>query len=500
MQRGVGALKSGRSSGVVLAARSRVRIRIIAAALAAGLFLTVPAQALHKNSPPAIRLSKGAPTAHAATPSWDRHVAFVSSADLAGTGNTTRQVFLFNLFAHDCDIGGVFAGCPLPPVPPIRQITSGPGDPDDPSINQHGTLIAFDALGSYAGGTGPAAAYRQIFLLDLVSGTLRRVTNGTDGDSVRPSLNRAGGRLVFESSASLIGPGGVSQIYLYDTRVDTLQRLTNGAAPSRSPALNKLGTVVAFESRARLLGNGADSGISQIFWYDVKRARIFQLTDGNGPSINPTVSSAVKSRTLRASGIRRVAILFDSTATNLPGTAGGPGRQAYAGSVDLGDLPTLVQLTPVAVPGCTPANPGESSHPTIDPTGRRIAFVSTGDLLCNGTTGRRAFVTDMRRAPATLYQMTGRGDVEGPLGTFLGLWFLTLSTTDDLTGQGVCGHQLQVIDYFTGRWAPATAPGQIPLEPPAGNPDAGCDDGNACTTDTCGPGGICTNTPIGGCP
>lgn len=473
---------------------------MLRAAFVAVLLLTASAHALHKNSPPAVRLSKGAPTVHPATPSWDRHVAFVSSADLVGTGNTTQQVFLFNLFAHDCGTGGVVAGCPLPPVPPIRQITTGAGAPDDPSINMHGTLIAFDALGSYDGGTGPAAAYRQIFLLDLMSNTLRRVTNGTDGDSVRPSLNRAGGKLVFESTASLVGPGGPSQIYLYDTRVDTLQRLTNGKASSRSPALNKLGTVIAFESRARLLGDGTDSGISQIFWYDLKRARTFQLTNGNGPSTNPTVSSAVKSRTLRGAGIRRVAILFDSTATNLPGTAGGPGRQAYAGSVDLGDLPQLMQLTPVAVPGCTTSNPGESSHPTIDPTGRRIAFVSTGDLLCNGTTGRRAFVTDMRREPATLYQMTGRGDVQGPLGTFLGLWFLTLSTTDDLTGQGVCGHQLQVIDYFTGRWAPATAPGQVPLEPPAGDPNAGCDDGNACTTDVCGAGGVCANTPIAHCP
>lgn len=473
--------------------------RALALALATGLVLTATAHALHKNSPPAIRLSKGVPTSHPATPSWDRHVAFVSSGDLAGTGNATRQVFLFNLFAHDCAIGGVFAGCPLPPVPAMRQITSGPGDPDNPTINQHGTLLAFDALGSYGGGTGPAAAYRQIFLLNLTTGELRRVTEGTDGDSVRPSLSRIGGRMVFESSASLVGPAGASQIYLYETYLGGLQRLTDGQAPSTKPALNKLASVIAFESRARLLGDGSDSGISQIFWYDVKRAQLHQLTNGNGPSMNPAVSSAVKSKTLRASGIRRVAILFDSTATNLPGTAGGPGRQAYAGSVDLGDLPKLVQLTPVAVPGCTPPSPGESSHPTIDPTGRRIAFVSTGDFLCNGTTGRRAFVTDMRREPATLYQLTGRGDVAGPLGNFLGLWFLTLSTTDDLTGEGVCGHQLQIIDYFTGRWAPATKPGQLPLEPPPGNPDAGCDDGNACTVDVCGPGGVCTNTP-GACP
>jgi hypothetical protein len=471
----------------------------ISVTLAAVLALATPAFALHKNTAAAIRLSKMMPTAHPSTPSWDRHVAFSSSADPVGTGSDSRQVFIFNLFNYDCAVGSVFAGCPLDLPAPLQQATEGPGTPDNPSVNFKGTMLAFDADGSYGGGTGPIVGHRQIFLMDLMTGTVTRITNGTNGDSVRPALNRAGGRIVFESTASLVGGAGMSQIYLYDLRTQGLQRLTNGQAPSRNPAQNKLGSIIAFESSARLLGNGADTGITQIFWYDVKTSVLHQLTNGNGPSEHPVVSSAVKSKPLRAEGIQRVAILFDSLATNLPGTAGGPGRQAYAGSVDLGDTPPLVQLTPVSAPGCTPPNPGEASYPTIDPTGRRIAFISTGDLLCNGTSGRRVFVNDIRRAPGLLYQLTGRGDVQGPLGNFLGLWFVTLSTDDDLTGEGICGHQLQVIDYFTGRWAAATVSGQIPLEPPPGDPDAGCDDGNPCTADACGANATCTHAPVPGC-
>lgn len=436
------------------------------------------------------------PTAHPTTPSWDRHVAFSAQGDLVGTGNGARQIFLFNLFNYNCELGRVYAGCPVPIPPSLRQMTEGAGTPDNPSINFQGTLLAFDADGSYGGGTGAIVGHRQIFLMNLTTGGVTRVTNGTDGDSVRPALNRAGGRIVFESSASLVGAGGVSQIYMYDLRLQGLVRLTDGLVPSRNPSMNKLGSVVAFESSARLLGNKTDSGINQIFWYDAKFSQLHQLTNGNGPSEHPAVSSAVKSKSLRAAGIKRVAILFDSTATNLPGTRGGPGRQAYAGSVDLGDLPTLVQLTPMSTPGCRLTSAGESSYPTIDPTGRRIAFISTGDLLCNGTTGRRAFVSDMRREPFTLYQLTGRGDVQGPLGNFLGLWFVTLSTNNDLTGGGICGHQLQVIDYFTGRWTAATITGQVPLEPPPGDPNLGCDDGDPCTADACSAGTTCTHTPI----
>jgi hypothetical protein len=95
--------------------------------------------------------------------------------------------------------------------------------------------------------------------------------------------------------------------------------------------------------------------------------------------------------------------------------------------------------------------------------------------------------------------VTGRGDVQGPLAASMGHWFAGLSTTDDVSGQGVCGHQLHVIDFFTGHWQPASLLGEVPVEPAAGNPDAGCDDDDPCTTDTCA-AGVCQHAVIFGCP
>jgi hypothetical protein len=278
-----------------------------------------------------------------------------------------------------------------------------------------------------------------------------------------------------------------------------LTRVTHGAGPSRAAMPTKLGRTVSFESTAALLGDGHDTGVSQIFWYDTLAGQLHQLTNGNAPSQHAFITTRLRGRGLRGQVGRGAAIAFDSQATNLPGTAGGPGTQVYVGTTSGGDLPSLVQLTPTSIAGCTPPTAGDASYPAIDAFGRRIAFVSTGDALCNGTTGSRAFVLDPKRVPFALFQLTGHGDVQGPVGMSFGHWFVTLSATDDLTGAGVCGHQLQVIDFLTGHWTAATTPGTTPLEPSAGNPAAGCDDGNACTVDSC-VGAACQHAPISGCP
>ena len=459
--------------------------------LIAGLCLVLgalPARALHKVTPGAVRLTHGQAVVHPSTRSWGYVLAFSSTEDLAGTLSTGRQVFVFGLFPYDCLYGtpnAELAACPQPPAPVLVQATSGAGSPDNPSATAAGTLVTFDADGGYAGGAGPGVGHRQVFVLDFAANQLTRITDAADGDSTHPSLSEGGRHLVFESTAGLAGgPAGVSQIYHYDLVFGGLTRLTHGAGPSRGAMLSKLGQKVGFESTAALLGDNHDTATSQIFWYDLRLGQLHQLTNGNGPSRHAWVAHRLHSQPLKKQIGRGVAIAFDSEATNLPGTVGGPGTQSYIGATGSGDLPPIAQLTPVAAPGCSPSA-GESSYPAIDTSGRRIGFVSTGDLLCNATTGSRAFIADVRRAPFAVSQLTARGDVAGPIGMSLGSWFMTLATTDDLTGTGVCGHQLQLIDFVPGRWGAAATAGTKPVEPVAADPAAGCDDANACTTDTC---------------
>src|SRR5262249_15707776 len=146
--------------------------------------------------------------------------------------------------------------------------------------------------------------------------------------------------------------------------------------------------------------------------------------------------------------------------------------------------------------------PGDFRYPTVEPHANRMAFISTNDLLQNGTSGNRLFVMAFNDPNIPLYQLTGRGDVQGPLGFSLNNFLVTATTTDDMDGSGISGQQLFMIDYVLGHYAEpgkgrltATLPFQAPGEPSPGNPNASCDDGDGCTNDVCAVGGGCQHTP-----
>jgi Tol biopolymer transport system component len=366
----------------------------------------------------------------------------------------------------------------------------------NPSVNSAGTIVAFEAFGSFENRcSGPAASRRQIFIKDITSGKTTAVTCFADGDSSAPSLNDAGGSLVFVSTTGLYGgPVGVPQVYVYqyfspEPRPDIGQiipishgAIAFGTAPSGAPMLNKLGTHVAFESRANLLGDGADTGRWNIFWFDRQLGRIFQITNANADSRNPYVEEKRPGR-----------LFFDSTATDLQGTDGLPGgRQVYSASIDQSsDFPLLEQWT---------FGPGQAWAPAVEPNGGKVLFLSDGDLLANGTSGPRIFAIDYRTTQRVLYQITGRGNVGPRLGANLGSWFVSFDSDDDVGGYGACGRQVWIVTYDPTHYTEgghqrlaATAIGQKPGEPAPGNPNLGCADGKPCTADACIGRSVCTH-------
>jgi hypothetical protein len=455
---------------------------------------------MHKEAPTASRISSDASHVHPSTRSWGDYFAFASAASLAGGESQGQQIFVFRLRDYVCrfgrpdlqSTGEVEAPCGATPRPYVVQATSGPGDPDDPSVSSDGTMVAFDAAGIFGTSSGDAASRRQIFVKNLRTGAIVQVTNAPDGDSVRPTLNDAGGAVVFESTASLLGGRtGVSQIFIYHLASGSLKQVTNGDGASRFAMMNKLGDHVAFQSSAALVqtapgiaAEGADTGISQIYWYDRPSDSLHKLTQGNGSSQHPFVEE-------KAPGL----VFFDSVATNLPGAVAGAGSQIYAASTKDGDLPTVFQYT-FGASNC--------SYPAIEPNGVRAAFVCTGDLLQNGSHGTNLFVLNFGDGASGLFQITAGGTMQGPVGANFGLWFVTAASTSDLAGTGICGRQLYVLDYYLpdhyyelehARVA-ATRLGQLPTEPTAGDANASCDDLNECTADVCNGGATCSHGAI----
>ncbi len=496
-----------RSARAMLArARSSLRSLSWVVALVVG-FTAAPADALQRATPQSIRVTSGANHRHSTGRSWGRYLAVSSSVDLTGEGSAGSQAYVFSVADYACRFGRPELNipatepleCPTPARPYLVRATRGtPEDRiDNPSVNETGKIVAFEAMGSYRNAcarTPGAARRRQVFIENLETGRTHPVTCNPDGDSYAPSLNAAGGTLAFVSTSAFLGaPPGIPQVYVYQyqnpnpERVGemtsvTYGRFARGQAASGAPMLNRFANHVVFESRADLLGTGLDTGIWNIFWFDRATERLFQLTAGNGDSRNPYIEEK-----------RPGSIFFDSIATNLPGWVG-PGRQIFRASTrDNGRLESLSQIT---------FGPGNSWMPAVEPNGGKLLFLSDGDLLANGTTGPRLFALRLD-GPGTLYQITGRGRIEGRIGANIGAWFASFATDDDVGGYGTCGRQLWITVYDPEHYveaghvrAPATRPGMVPAEPFPGDPNAGCDDVNPCTADTCLRGQVCVNAVL----
>src|SRR5947199_125585 len=284
------------------------RLAVILAILAA-----CPAFALHRESPPAIRLTSGGPNFVPQTRSWAFSLIFSSTDDVLANGSTGRQIYYFTRFDYDCQRG------------------------------------------------------------------------------VIPAIERV--------------------------PVTVLLQITNGAGPSTRPMLDYLGKFISFESTADLLGDGHHTGVSQIFASELEHgkppfsSRLIQITRGDAPSHHPWIAE------------KDHFVLFDSAATDLPGAAGGGGTEIYAAPIDAGNSPTVVQYTT--------ANPfGNCTFPTFSPGTTRFAFLCTGDAFANGTAGNRVFAFDA--GANQLFQITGRGDVVGPISAAVGHNFVPISDNTDV--------------------------------------------------------------------
>ncbi|HZP41417.1 MAG TPA: hypothetical protein VFD84_07880 [Candidatus Binatia bacterium] len=470
----------------------------------------LPAWALHLESPPAIMVTAVGAHAISTGRSWDRNLVFSSTEDLLGNGSTGRQIFLFQLTEYDCEQGTTLQGtvCPQPPWHPLIQVTQGPGDPDNPSVginNNQDTrpaVVAFDAFGSYGNLAGCSLAcqqHRQIFTYNLVTHVLSRITSSTDGDNTHPSVSKFGTVIVFESTANpsknpvtaRVGAPGVPQVFLYDKRSDFIAQLGGGATAATSASVNRDGGFFAFSSTSdvacmpgmpqgtcSLTGDGHDTGIRQIYagtWDHFSGiTSFFKVTNGNADSSHPLVAE------------QDPVVLFDSAATDLAGdnVDHTPGVHVFSARLDEGSTPPVTQYTFTQDGNCT--------WPTADPNLNHISFICTGDPYQNGTIGNRVFTlekactgddrktcnsdTECAQANAgtcdgrILGQMTGRGDVQGPLTGNIGNFFLAFATTEDLANAETCGRQIAIIDFYStfpighgsGRWGGATAVGQLP--------------------------------------
>ena len=105
-------------------------------------------------------------------------------------------------------------------------------------------------------------------------------------------MSRVGDLLAFESSSdpSTGADTQVAQLWLASMRTGMAGALTAGQAPSEHPAVSADGRLVVFDTAANLAGDGADTGVRQVYVYDIRAGQFGRLTDDpsgcKGPSIH----------------------------------------------------------------------------------------------------------------------------------------------------------------------------------------------------------------------
>lgn len=130
------------------------------------------------------------------------------------------------------------------------------------------------------------------------STVLTQFTRGL-GTNHNVALSHSGSTIAFESTDDDAGNDtGISQIWVASGAAGVPTRITNGAAPSTYPSVSRDGRIVAFQSTASVAtgDNGRDTGVTQIFAYDVRTRLLNQLTSDPSGCSRPYVDYYFGSR------------------------------------------------------------------------------------------------------------------------------------------------------------------------------------------------------------
>jgi Tol biopolymer transport system component len=206
-----------------------------------------------------------------------KYIFFESTLDLLGLG-LPPGTYLYR--SEMSRVGGsICPSYPCPGNPGLELVAPVPAG--EAAVSASGDRVAFISAGDVFG-DGGANGFRQLYFRNYGNGEVRRLTGG-NGHSRNPAISADGTRVVFESDANLTGTGGGrTQIYLVKPTATppTVTQLTFGHdGDSTDPAITKAGDRIAFRSTASLLG-APTGGTRQIFFLDPAALQLWQLTAG----------------------------------------------------------------------------------------------------------------------------------------------------------------------------------------------------------------------------
>jgi len=170
-----------------------------------------------------------------------------------------------------------------------------PGFPDPsgtshkPSVDKKGRFLVFESAGDLTN-TGIAGVPR-VYVHDRALNGIQLAGTGS-GTSHDAMVSAKGGSLAFVSTSDPVTGADTGIPQIWTGRVNGLpaHRVTSGAGASTEPLVSDEGRLVAFSSTADLAGDGHDTGTKQIFVYDDRTQTYAQITDDPGGCSRPAVS------------------------------------------------------------------------------------------------------------------------------------------------------------------------------------------------------------------
>lgn len=254
---------------------------------------------------------------------------------------------------------------------------------DRPSIDTFAQYVAFESFASNLV-AGDSNGQRDIFVRHLPSSTTTRVSVSSsgiqgNGSSGGPEMSADGRYVVFTSTASNLVPGdtnGVNDVFIHDLVQATTRRVSvsnSGTQANEDSSLPSIsGRHVAFQSDASNLVAGDTNGIRDVFVRD--------LVDGNTIRVSVSNTGKQSNQPSDDPSIGGNTVAFTSRATNLV-----PGDTNSASDVFVYLLNSRVTARISLSSTGAQGNAG-SSDPSLDGSGRYIAFRSDASNLVSGDT------------------------------------------------------------------------------------------------------------------
>lgn len=369
------------------------------------LGLAGAASAFHRETPPVTALTTSGDTDLPRIPSQGRRLLALE------TGSSIMAVLPFKTEA-----------APTPVADSGR----------DPAVAFNGRTVAFET------NDDPLASGRPGWQIVLSrEGELLEAVADPSGTSAKPSLDKRGTTLVFESAGDLtnLGTPGINRVYVR-FKDGSLATVSSGLGTSGNAMLASTGDLVVFESTSDP-ETGADTGISQIWAGRITNLPAAPITDGLGPSTGPIVSDDGR------------LVVFVSQAA----LASSDGADTGVPQVFLYDTKsrTYAQVT---------NEPGGCTRPGVAKVRKdwRVTFVCDGQAYYH-----------MLRQNVRYHVSTPDGSTQAIIPE-MGVHFLLVSTTADLvSGSGTtAGHQIYLLNLFAQ--SIPTVPGSVTWFPTQGIP------------------------------